>query len=59
MNYYLVKLTGYHCISYLGIVYPIVSHWAWTEIGWLYAGISYTDNGGEVVVHYQVRMDIN
>ena len=46
-------------ILFIGVVYPIVSHWAWAEIGWLYAGISYTDNGEEVMVHYQVRMDIS
>ena len=44
---------------FTGIVYPIVSHWAWTEEGWLNAGITYKDNGEDVTVRYLVRKDIS
>ena len=38
----------------IGVVYPIVSHWVWTEDGWLSAGVTYTENGEDVTVHCQV-----
>ena len=45
-------------ILFIGVVYPIVSHWAWTAEGWLNAGVTFTDNGEDVTVSYQVRKDI-
>ena len=46
-------------VLFIGVVYPIVSHWAWTEEGWLNAGVTFTDNGEDVTVRYQVRKDIS
>ncbi|XP_070551457.1 putative ammonium transporter 1 isoform X1 [Ptychodera flava] len=38
-----------------GFIYPVVSHWAWSEEGWLYVGpgngITYQDFAGSGVVH--------
>jgi len=34
----------------LGLVYPIVTHWAWSEEGWL-SKLGYQDFAGSGVVH--------
>ena len=38
-----------------GFVYPIVTHWAWDENGWLYKGVEYTKDNVTMTVAYQVR----
>ena len=47
-KFYLVNITGF--------VYPVVTHWAWSEYGWLQTaleddGIPYQDFAGSGVVH--------
>jgi len=34
-------------------VYPIVTHWAWDENGWLYVGVEYTKDNVTMAVTYQ------
>ncbi|CAH3160543.1 unnamed protein product [Pocillopora meandrina] len=36
-----------------GFVYPIVTHWAWDENGWLYKGVEYTKDNVTMTVAYQ------
>ena len=36
-------------------MYPIVTHWAWDENGWLYKGVEYTKDNVTMTVAYQVR----
>ncbi|KAL9955945.1 hypothetical protein ACROYT_G037351 [Oculina patagonica] len=36
-----------------GFVYPTVTHWAWDENGWLYAGLEYTTDNVTMAVTYQ------
>ena len=43
-------------MSFKGFVYPVVTHWAWSEHGWLAKvleddGIAYIDFAGSGVVH--------
>ncbi len=40
--------------SLAGFVYPTVTHWAWDENGWLYAGLEYTTDNVTIAVTYQV-----
>ena len=42
------------CCSLAGFVYPIVTHWAWDENGWLYVGVEYTKDNVTMAVTYQV-----
>ncbi|XP_014669407.1 PREDICTED: putative ammonium transporter 1 [Priapulus caudatus] len=55
------EFVAYLIYSFLltGLIYPIVTHWAWSERGWLYQGISdsngvnvsFQDFAGSAVVH--------
>ena len=43
-------------MSFKGFVYPVITHWAWSEHGWLAKvleddGIAYIDFAGSGVVH--------
>lgn len=38
------------CESCAGFVYPVASHWAWAQQGWL-KNLGYMDLGGSGVVH--------
>ncbi len=39
-----------------GIVYPVVTHWAWAPEGWLYQGINIDHDGESVPIAYRVRL---
>nr|XP_053630022.1 putative ammonium transporter 1 [Cherax quadricarinatus] len=39
-----------YSVALTGLVYPVVSHWAWSERGWLYH-LPYQDFAGSGVVH--------
>ncbi|KAJ8023642.1 Ammonium transporter 1 member 2 [Holothuria leucospilota] len=43
----------FYSVGLTGIIYPIVSHWAWSDEGWLANGpnVSYRDFAGSGVVH--------
>lgn len=40
-----------YSIIFVGAIYPLAAHWAWTENGWLYY-LGYVDFAGSGVVHY-------
>ena len=39
-------------------MYPVVTHWAWSEDGWLYKGINITYEGEEVNIAYRVSFPV-
>ena len=37
-----------------GLIYPVVTHWAWTDEGWLLNGATYDIDGKSVKIGYSV-----
>ena len=52
-DYY--QLSCFSCFFFLGVAYPIVTHWAWAEEGWLASGIDIKHDGEDHNVSYRVR----
>ena len=38
-----------------GVMYPIVTHWAWAEEGWLFKGLDIKHDGEDINIAYRVK----
>ncbi|CAH1780968.1 unnamed protein product [Owenia fusiformis] len=43
-----------YSIAITGFVYPVASHWAWDEKGWLYQGVTFNETMGNETVEVNV-----
>ena len=49
-----ILLTNYKYI-FSGFIYPVVTHWAWADEGWLLKGGTYIIDGKSVNIGYAVN----